>query len=265
MEPINKPRQTIHNFLDNYNRFLKKLPKDIKQVEQDDQLAQDLFVKIDKLFSLYCQFLREIYKKRNVEIRYPRELLNYAKTHHLMHDTATWIKLIDMCHALAFETVIGIEGPTHAQIVLEYYNKIPNLLQYINDLYLKRNPLKKSKNFIVDSVLPDQVKEINPNDFGIKSIYFDTILQNIQNIKQIKRVWLYGSRTKYTNKECSDIDLIIDIPRQYYKLAKDTFTSIEIPLPIDICPIYHITELYDVQTAILIYKQGTTQTDYVTS
>lgn len=56
------------------------------------------------------------------------------------------------------------------------------------------------------------------NKYGIKEETFEEMISIFNQIKQIERVILFGSRAKGTYKETSDIDLAVEFEKEDKKL-----------------------------------------------
>lgn len=56
------------------------------------------------------------------------------------------------------------------------------------------------------------------NKYGIKEETFEEMINIFNQIKQIERVILFGSRAKGTYKETSDIDLAVEFEKEDKKL-----------------------------------------------
>lgn len=57
------------------------------------------------------------------------------------------------------------------------------------------------------------------NEFGIEEEIYNKMLEIFEQIKEIKKVTLFGSRAKKTYKQTSDIDLAVELTEDSKKLS----------------------------------------------
>ena len=197
-------------------KFLKKQLQDIdniKLVSMDEKYR--IFNIVKDFYVHYWSTCRDLLKQDGVINYYPIEILKIAETRGYANNVDLWIdftryrRLLDipMCdeqRTLLLDEILEKYIPAiddAFQSILIRYEEFSKL----HDVCIEPN--EKIENY------PDIRPEYSPSVMHVSLKVYQQLLQFFISHKEIKRVWLYGSRVD-NGREGADIDLLMDIPKE---------------------------------------------------
>lgn len=203
------------NFLKNYHSLKITIEKfsSLKDISVEEK--QHVFNLIKNCYVIYWRFCRDVLKEKG-EIKYfPIDILIAAQKHGIIKDSEVWLEF-NRYRIIAEE---NFTQKDRAELLDEIIEKF---LTAIECVYI--NISKKFDDYTVEHKLlmaynePEENYPNNRPDYGPESLnvsmkIYSQILQFFISHKEIKRVWLLGSRTRKN----SDIDLLFDAPEDKIK------------------------------------------------
>lgn len=245
--------KVFNNF---YNSFCEQICNYNSENIQNYHEIKPYFDIIKICFEFYHKPLKYLLRDRGYNLYFPTQILEIAEKEGLINDAKIWLEYIEDLNV--FYQTYGNEKLLELakNIIDKYKNKLSDVHKTLNEFKAAIHPTeKKSEN----KQFPKDISaEILASDLGIMKHSYDLIMEYFKSNKNIKYVWLHGSRAKGNAKKNSDVDLVIDIEPDKITDCKNDFYNLAIPYRVDCVSVNEssVQEFLNevVDNAKLIYK-----------
>lgn len=200
----------------------------------DNNGKEVFFNKIIEIIHLYWRFVKRTYKERKgIKLTTPREGFLKAQSDGMIHDADTWVEFIDDMN-VCMATTNPEESLEIRDKMLEYYHtKLYSTLDYVHceehskimQEYAEQARYQQSLQLEFDMSKP----VYNCDEIGISERSYNILLDYFRSKKEIKNVWLHGSRAHGNATGSSDLDLIVDCDNAFLQQISDEIGALKIP------------------------------------
>ena len=192
------------------------------------------FDEIKFLYVFYIKTLRYIFlEDYNYKEFIPRKILSMAASddYKLINDAELWYDFIDdvneLCQTIEIKKIIDL-----TKEIVEKYKDAPETA------YVNLNSYRQNEDFqesYENEINPDKLTKPNykSSDIGISEKSYNILLKYLRQNKELRYLWLHGSRAKGTALKNSDIDCISDIPFEKHNVFLQGLKNLQIPYNVD--------------------------------
>ena len=189
------------------------------------------------LYKEFYKTLRDLLREENIFEPLPRKIFILCKEKNIYTEIDDWLYFIDLLNEYS-----EVENNLAKEELLDY---ILDAFKYkfyqIHQYFKKTYPLQDYKKQLMEinqtvnsrEILSYNKVEYNADFVKMTEKSYKKLLNFFKSNKDIKFVWLQGSRVFGTTRGGSDIDLIIDSPVNTYDTVKEEMYKIQTPYRID--------------------------------
>lgn len=213
-----------------YTTFVDLCEKYDKGLMIDFSEKQQLFNYLKVCYEFYCKSLRDILNFNGICLFLPAQILLKAQSEGIIDDADLWLKYIKDLN-IYYQTYGAEEQKKLVlQIIEKYKSKFTEPYKYLNNFF---NSLVYEEKYEYKELPRVPKPAYNRFDIGIYESSYNLILNYLKQNKNIRYVWLHGSRAKGNARKNSDIDLLIDIDVEHKEICKKDFDRLAIPYRVD--------------------------------
>lgn len=227
--------------INDFNRTFVKFLKVSNRYERGElttfERKEHFLISMKALFTQLYRALRDLLREENIFEPLPRRIFILCKEKNIFSDCDDWLYFIELLNEY-YETYDSVLKEELLDYILNTFKyKFYSVHQYFKKTY----PLNKYKEQLVQINLSLNTRQelsynkviYNADFVKITEKSYEKLLDFFRLNKDIKLVWLQGSRVFGTIRGGSDIDLIIDSSLETYDALKEKMYKIQTPYRID--------------------------------
>ena len=213
-----------------FNNYYNAFNDSYSKYENDESLLKTVFDYLKISFEFYHKSLKDILCDFGIYMYLPKEILLQAHLLKIINDSNVWLDYIEELNNFYQTYGNDEQNALMISIINKYKSKLESPYKSLNYYYDSHPYNIEYEHKPLDT---SSVPRYDSSDIGIFDASYDILLNYLKNNKNIKYVWLHGSRAKGNAKLSSDIDLLIDIDNSLVEQCKKDFYNLPIPYRVD--------------------------------
>lgn len=228
MTTVSRIYKRISVYNRNFKEYTEQRDNFLKIQDPSGYDMEPVFDKIKFLYVMYNRVLRDYYKEQGIYLFLPSEILKKAQEDGLIDNASVWLEYIDLLNELLQTQDKKLAKVLYRNILTKYLyepDKSHKLIQKwfkqeIWDEYMESPKVG----------FPDNKPLYTAQEIGLSEKSYNIFLNFCKSHKELKKMWLHGSRYNGTARKATDIDCIVDLENGYP--AEDFKTLInQLPIP----------------------------------
>ncbi len=250
-------------------KFFQNLDKQYMSGVLPDTEIMELFLALKDFYTYYFRAIKFLYRMEGRRIHMPKQLFQEAQKDKKISFGDAWLLYIEYMNEFLYIEYMNefFNLQDKKQTMEQAKNIIEQFRSYVykscdefcnpKRLELYENTIDKIIKLKKDNITLDNNKPIyQAKEIGISERSYEIIMRTFRANSCIKNVWLHGSRAYNTGTYASDLDLIIDCPKEKYDDIINQLNNLSVPYFFDCKNLYDSACLHHIQiTQILGTKK----------
>ncbi len=220
-----------------YNTFQKLVEDYTLNQYENEKYISPVFWELKSSYIYYYKFLKFLLKQKGVKVLLPKDIIKQAQKENIISDGDVWLSYIEHMNVFYDKQNTDEKYKLMLYIVDNFTQAIQDVCLFVNNDERKEF-IKQFKPIIdnyqkEDICLADNLPTYDYREIGISEKSYKILIKFFSSIKNLKSVWIHGSRAYGTYTNGSDIDIIVDCPIDFYDEFRFAMEFLPIPYYID--------------------------------
>lgn len=227
--------------IDVYNKMFIKYLKMSNRYDRGEIFAferkEQYLLIMRTLYKEFYKYLRDLLREENILEPLPKKIFILCREKNIYTEIEDWLYFIDLLNEYNEIKDNLLKEELLDYILKTFKYKFYHIHQYFKITY----PLQEYKKQLMQiNQTMDTRNELSYNNVEYNADFvkmteksYERLLNFFKSNKEIKLVWMQGSRVFGITRGGSDIDLIIDSPLEAYDALKEKMYKIQTPYRID--------------------------------